>query len=74
MLFEGNRATGSGAAIFVVYPSSNFVLPILNRGCFIQYFDANIAVDLPPQNWVCITRTYHLIRAVFIYSDAENKD
>ena len=54
MRFEGNRASGSGAAIFVVYPSSNFVLPILNRGCFIQYFSENILTDLPPDQWVCI--------------------
>ena len=54
MRFEGNRASGSGAAIFVVYPSSNFVLPILNRGCFIQYFAENILTDLPPDQWVCI--------------------
>ena len=54
MRFEGNRASGSGAAIFVVYPSSNFVLPILNRGCFIQYFSEKILTDLPPDQWVCI--------------------
>ena len=54
MQFEGNRATGSGAAIFVVYPSSNFVLPVLNRGCFIQYFVEDIIIDLPPDKWVWI--------------------
>jgi len=54
MLFEGNRASGSGAAIYVVYPSSNFVLPILNRGCFIQYYAEGTVIDLPPDQWVCV--------------------
>ncbi|XP_065897690.1 uncharacterized protein [Dysidea avara] len=49
--FEGNNATGSGAAIYVVYPSSNFVLPILNRGCFIQYHSEITDNDIPPSQW-----------------------
>jgi len=49
--FEGNKVSGSGAAIYVVYPTINYVLPILNRGCFIQYHSED-AADLPPNQWV----------------------
>lgn len=65
MRFERNRASGSGAAIFVVYPSSNFVLPVLNRGCFIQYFAEDIVVDLPPDQWVYIVK--HLFDCRLFY-------
>ena len=36
--------------MYVEYTSSDFVLAVLNRGCFIQYFTTFI--DLPPNQWV----------------------
>ena len=57
LLFEGsalnftnNFAIDEGAGLYVEYTSSDFVLAVLNRGCFIQYFSRQ--VDLPPNQWV----------------------
>lgn len=45
-------AVDQGGGIYVEYTSSDFVLAILNRGCFIQYFtELN---DLPPNEWVSV--------------------
>ena len=43
-------AVDEGAGIYVEYTSSDFVLAVLNRGCFIQYFTT--AIDIPPNQWV----------------------
>ena len=55
--FVNNFVTELGAGMYVEYTSSDFVLAVLNRGCFIQYFNASI-IDTPPSNWVstCIDR------------------
>lgn len=57
LLFEGaalsftnNVAVDEGAGLYVEYTSSDFVLAVLNRGCFIQYFSQ--LVDIPPSEWV----------------------
>ena len=57
LLFEGalldftnNVALDEGAGLYVEYTSSDFVLAVLNRGCFIQYFSQ--LVDVPPSEWV----------------------
>ena len=36
--------------MYIEYTSSDFVLPVLNRGCFIQYYTTS--VDKPPNEWV----------------------
>ena len=43
-------AVDEGAGLYVEYTSSDFVLAILNRGCFIQYFSQ--LIDVPPSEWV----------------------
>jgi hypothetical protein len=50
--FTNNMAVDQGAGIYVEYTSSDFVLAVLNRGCFIQYFTT--LIDLPPNEWVSI--------------------
>ncbi|XP_065897695.1 uncharacterized protein [Dysidea avara] len=49
--FEGNYVTGSGAGIYLVHPTVSYVLPILNRGCFIQYHSGEAVDDVPPNQW-----------------------
>ena len=39
-----------GAGIYVEYASSDFLLSVLNTGCFIRYY--TLAVDIPPEEWV----------------------
>lgn len=55
--FVNNFVTELGAGMYVEYTSSDFVLAVLNRGCFIQYFNASI-IDTPPSKWVstCVDR------------------
>ena len=48
--FTNNVAVDQGAGMYVEYTSSDFVLAVLNRGCFIQYFTTFI--DIPPNQWV----------------------
>ncbi|CAI8022052.1 hypothetical protein GBAR_LOCUS12976 [Geodia barretti] len=61
LLFEGavlsftnNVAVDEGAGLYVEYTSADFVLAILNRGCFIQYFSQ--LIDVPPNEWKATVR------------------
>ena len=51
----------------MVYPSSNFVLPILNRGCFIQYHSEFTDNDIPPIQWVCVRVCAYVCTCVCAY-------
>ena len=50
MNFSNNAVSQLGAAIYVEYASSDFLLSVLNTGCFIRYY--TLSVDLPPSEWV----------------------
>ncbi len=51
LLFSNNFAEELGAGLYVEFKESDFVLSILNTGCFIRYNDPASA-DLPPNQWV----------------------
>ena len=48
--FSNNFATELGAGLYVEYSSSDFILSVLNTGCFIRY--NSTSVDVPPIQWV----------------------
>ena len=48
--FSKNFAQELGAGLYVEYSSSDFVLSVLNTGCFIRY--NTTSADLPPTQWV----------------------
>lgn len=57
LLYEGssldlfnNKVSELGAGIYVEFASSDFVLSVLNTGCFIRYFSTQVGV--PPTEWV----------------------
>ena len=48
--FSNNAVSQYGAGIYVEYASSDFLLSVLNTGCFIRYY--TVAVDIQPTDWV----------------------
>ncbi len=48
--FSNNVVSQLGAGIYVEYASSDFLLSVLNTGCFIRYYTT--LVDIPPSKWV----------------------
>lgn len=48
--FSNNAVSQLGAGIYVEYASSDFLLSVLNTGCFIRYYTT--LVDIPPSQWV----------------------
>lgn len=50
MHFTNNSVREFGAGLYVEYTSSDFILSILNTGCFIRY--NSTSVDVPPSRWV----------------------
>ena len=48
--FTNNFATELGAGLYVETTSSDFILSVLNTGCFIRYNSS--LVDVPPSKWV----------------------
>lgn len=48
--FSNNVVSQLGAGIYVEYASSDFLLSILNTGCFIRYYTT--LVDIQPSQWV----------------------
>ncbi len=48
--FLNNTATEQGGGMYVEYTSSDFLLAVLNRGCFLQYYST--FVDIAPYQWV----------------------
>ena len=55
MLFLDNFASEEGGGMYVEYPSRDFILSVLNRGCFLQYFSDTLTtshIDIPPNEWV----------------------
>ena len=48
--FSNNAVSQLGAGIYVEYASSDFLLSILNTGCFIRYYTT--LVDIQPSQWV----------------------
>jgi predicted outer membrane repeat protein len=54
LTFTNNMAVDAGAGMYVEYTSSDFVLAVLNRGCFIQYFSS--LIDEPPTEWKAAVR------------------
>ena len=50
--FSNNAVSQLGAGIYVEYASSDFLLSILNSGCFIRYYTT--VVDIPPSQWVML--------------------
>ena len=61
MLFSNNMAN-QGGAIYATKSTLNVNFPILNRQCFLQYYqnstDPSIYKDQTPSDWVC---TYLII-------------
>ena len=49
--FVDNFATALGAGLYVETTSTDFILVVLNTGCFIRYNSS--LVDIPPSKWVC---------------------
>ncbi len=45
-----NKVSELGAGIYVEFASSDFVLSVLNTGCFIRYFSTKVGI--PPTEWV----------------------
>ena len=60
--FSDNFASELGAGLYVEYSSSDFILSVLNTGCFIRY--NSTSVDVPPTEWVShqirVTLTAHI--------------
>lgn len=54
MDITNNFATELGAGLYVETTSSDFILSVLNTGCFIRYNSSQ--ADLPPTKWVCMGR------------------
>ena len=48
--FSNNAVSQFGAGIYVEYASSDFLLSVLNTGCFIRYYTTE--VDIEPTAWV----------------------
>jgi len=56
-----NRVSELGAGIYVEFASSDFVLSVLNTGCFIRYFSTQVGVQ--PSDWV---RLLHVCKQVYL--------
>jgi hypothetical protein len=63
--FSNNVVSQLGAGIYVEYASSDFLLSVLNTGCFIRYYTT--LVDIQPSQWVT-SCNYSVVKLYGIYN------
>ena len=64
--FSTNAVSQLGAGIYVEYASSDFLLSVLNTGCFIRYYTT--LVDIPPSQWVMLSHSKnHTAYMIFFF-------
>ena len=51
LIFAENNALRKGGGIYIEYVTTEIVVTVLNRACFIQYYSSS---DNPPNTWVNI--------------------